>query len=146
MQHSMCHVPVAPAPPALGMLCCRILCCPTVCPDVSSLQDTIVPIVMPFVTDNIGKNTGPEDWRLREAATLAFGSILEGPSPAALADIVRQAMGFLLAVSNVLSRHLWSHATVGGLQGVRVCHSSTQVQGVVRNLWTYCACHHHCVV
>jgi importin subunit beta-1 len=54
---------------------------------------------MPFVTDNIGKKSTAEDWRLREAATFAFGSILEGPSPQVLADIVRQAMGFLLAVS-----------------------------------------------
>ncbi|KAF8069441.1 KPNB1 [Scenedesmus sp. PABB004] len=60
-------------------------------------QDAIVPHVMPFVTENIGKNGGPDDWRLREAATFAFGSILEGPSPRCLADIVRQAMGFLLA-------------------------------------------------
>jgi hypothetical protein len=62
------------------------------------LQDAIVQYVMPFVTDNIGKNSTPEDWRLREAATFAFGSILEGPSPRSLAEIVRQAMGFLLAV------------------------------------------------
>jgi hypothetical protein len=53
---------------------------------------------MPFVTENIGKNSTPEDWRLREAATFAFGSVLEGPTPRSLAEIVRQAMGFLLAV------------------------------------------------
>lgn len=60
-------------------------------------EDAIVPQVMPFVTENIGKNITAEDWRLREAATFAFGSILEGPSPRSLAEIVRQAMGFLLA-------------------------------------------------
>lgn len=65
------------------------------------LQDVIVQYVMPFVQENIGKNTGPEDWRLREAATFAFGSILEGPSPRSLADTVRQAMGFLLAVGGL---------------------------------------------
>jgi hypothetical protein len=54
---------------------------------------------MPFVTENIGKKATAEDWRLREAATFAFGSMLEGPSPSAMAEIVRQAMGFLLAVS-----------------------------------------------
>jgi len=59
------------------------------------LQDAMVPIVLPFVTENIG--------RLREAATFAFGSILEGPSPRALADVVRQGMGFLLAVSDAPS-------------------------------------------
>lgn len=66
------------------------------------LQDAIVPFVMPFVTENIGKKATPEDWRLREAATFAFGSMLEGPSPATMAEIVRQAMGFLLAVSLLL--------------------------------------------
>lgn len=70
-----------------------------VCLDVAPLQDAIVPFVMPFVTENIGKKATPEDWRLREAATFAFGSMLEGPSPATMAEIVRQAMGFLLAVS-----------------------------------------------
>lgn len=41
--------------------------------------DAIVPLVMPFVTANIQKADGAESWRLREAATFAFGSILEGP-------------------------------------------------------------------
>lgn len=61
-----------------------------------------MPIIMPFVTENIGKKSAAEDWRLREAATFAFGSMLEGPSPTVLADIVRQAMGFLLAVSTAV--------------------------------------------
>lgn len=72
---------------------------------VCNLQDAIVPLVMPFVQENIGKNSGPEDWRCREAATFAFGSILEGPSPASLAETVRQAMGFLLAVSALAWHH-----------------------------------------
>ncbi|KAJ9548981.1 hypothetical protein OSB04_021524 [Centaurea solstitialis] len=41
-----------------------------------TVGDAIVPLVMPFVQDNISK----PDWRSREAATYAFGSILEGPS------------------------------------------------------------------
>lgn len=56
----------------------------------------IVPYVMPFVYQNISKNNVPEDWRLREAATCAFGSILDGPTLATLQDIVKQAMPFLL--------------------------------------------------
>ena len=59
-------------------------------------RDAVVPLVMPFVTANIGKAAAPDDWRWREAATFAFGSVLEGPSPASLAEIVHQAMGFLL--------------------------------------------------
>ena len=65
-------------------------------------KDNIVQHVMPFVTENISKGMdgggSPEDWHYREAATFAFGSILEGPSPQALIDIVRSAMDFLLRV------------------------------------------------
>lgn len=56
------------------------------------------PKVMPFVTNNIAKTGGVEDWRWREAATFAFGSIMEGPSPAQLVQMVQQAMPFLLQV------------------------------------------------
>lgn len=58
--------------------------------------DDIVPLVMPFVTSNISKNTGPEDWHFREAATFTFGSILEGPSSRQLLEIAKQALPFLL--------------------------------------------------
>lgn len=58
--------------------------------------DDVVPVVMPFVTANIAKQGGPDDWRWREAATFAFGSIVEGPSPANLVGMVQQAMPFLL--------------------------------------------------
>ena len=58
--------------------------------------DDVVPVVMPFVTANIAKQGAPEDWRWREAATFAFGSVVEGPSPAALVGMVQQALPFLL--------------------------------------------------
>lgn len=46
---------------------------------------------------NINKKTGsPEDWRAREAATFAFGSILEGPSTQQLAQLVSMGLQFLL--------------------------------------------------
>jgi importin subunit beta-1 len=53
---------------------------------------------MPFVSTNVSKNTGPEDWRLREAATFAFGLILDGPDPSQLLDTAKQALVFLLQV------------------------------------------------
>ncbi|GBF94393.1 importin subunit beta-like [Raphidocelis subcapitata] len=56
----------------------------------------VVPMVMPFVTGNISKQDGPEDWRWREAATFAFGSVVEGPSPSSLVALVQQALPFLL--------------------------------------------------
>lgn len=57
-----------------------------------TVGDDIVPLVMPFIEENITK----PDWRQREAATYAFGSILEGPSPDRLTPIVNVALGFML--------------------------------------------------
>jgi importin subunit beta-1 len=54
--------------------------------------DAIVPIVIPFIEANIKQS----DWRQREAAVMAFGSILEGPDPAALSPLVDQALPILL--------------------------------------------------
>ncbi|KAL5814428.1 hypothetical protein ACOSQ4_025069 [Xanthoceras sorbifolium] len=58
-----------------------------------TVGDDIVPLVMPFVEENITK---PE-WRQREAATYAFGSILEGPSPEKLVPLVNVALNFMLS-------------------------------------------------
>ncbi|GMP24918.1 hypothetical protein CsSME_00002017 [Camellia sinensis var. sinensis] len=57
-----------------------------------TVGDDIVPLVMPFIEENITKL----DWRQREAATYAFGSILEGPSPDKLTPIVNVALNFML--------------------------------------------------
>ena len=45
---------------------------------------------------NISRTAAPEEWRFREAATYAFGSMLEGPSTAALSQLATSGMGFLL--------------------------------------------------
>lgn len=55
-------------------------------------EDDIVPHVLPFVKDNIRHN----DWRFRDAALMAFGSILEGPDPTNLKPLVEQAMPMLI--------------------------------------------------
>ncbi|KAK6155567.1 hypothetical protein DH2020_009815 [Rehmannia glutinosa] len=57
-----------------------------------TVGDDIVPLVMPFIEENITK----ADWRQREGATYAFGSILEGPSPDKLTPIVNVALNFML--------------------------------------------------
>jgi importin subunit beta-1 len=57
-----------------------------------TVGDDVVQLVMPYVQENIMK----PDWRCREAATFAFGSILDGPSPEKLAPLVHMAIGFLL--------------------------------------------------
>ncbi|CAM8971079.1 unnamed protein product [Rhodiola kirilowii] len=57
-----------------------------------TVGDEIVPLVIPFIEENISK----PDWRQREAATYAFGSVLEGPSPEKLTPIVNSALNFML--------------------------------------------------
>lgn len=56
-----------------------------------TVGDEIVPVVMPFVTQFIGS----ENWKQREAATLAFGAILEGPK-GYLPGLITQALPVLL--------------------------------------------------
>ncbi|XP_068471051.1 importin subunit beta-1-like isoform X1 [Phaseolus vulgaris] len=58
-----------------------------------TVGDDIVTLVMPFIEENITK----PDWRQREAATYAFGSILEGPSPDKLVPLVNMALNFMLS-------------------------------------------------
>ncbi|ODV89705.1 hypothetical protein CANCADRAFT_46113 [Tortispora caseinolytica NRRL Y-17796] len=48
----------------------------------------IVPPVLQFVEQNISKPT----WQEREAAVMAFGSILGGPDPSSLTNLIRQAL------------------------------------------------------
>lgn len=50
------------------------------------VTDAIVPPVIPFVENHIRS----EDWRYREAAVMAFGSILEGPEERLLTPLVNQ--------------------------------------------------------
>ncbi|OMO97629.1 hypothetical protein COLO4_14485 [Corchorus olitorius] len=57
-----------------------------------TVGDAIVPLVMPFVESNILK----PDWHCREAATYAFGSILEGPTIEKLSPLVQAGLDFLL--------------------------------------------------
>jgi importin subunit beta-1 len=61
-----------------------------------TVGDAVVPLVMPFVETNITK----PDWHCREAATFAFGSILEGPSVGKLAPLVQAGLDFLLNTMN----------------------------------------------
>ncbi|KAG8566167.1 hypothetical protein GDO81_013127 [Engystomops pustulosus] len=55
-------------------------------------EDDIVPHVLPFIKEHI-KNP---DWRYRDAAVMAFGSILEGPEACQLKPLVIQAMPTLI--------------------------------------------------
>ncbi|XP_010486444.1 PREDICTED: importin subunit beta-1-like [Camelina sativa] len=67
-----------------------------------TVGDGVVPLVMPFVERNI---SSPE-WRSREAATYAFGSILEGPTIDKLAPMVGAGLEFLLTATKDGNNHV----------------------------------------
>jgi len=65
---------------------------------------------------NIDRKNTPEDWRCREAATFAFGSILEGPEPEKLVQLVNMGLPFFLSAlkdPNSQVRHTTAW-TIGG--------------------------------
>ncbi|KAF8316436.1 ARM repeat-containing protein [Clavulina sp. PMI_390] len=57
-----------------------------------AVNDSIVQAVIPFIEANIVN----QDWHFREAAVMAFGSILDGPDPSVLAPLIHQALPVLL--------------------------------------------------
>lgn len=61
-----------------------------------TVEDVVVPVVMPFVQGNIQN----ENWRLRDAAVMAFVSILDGPKEETIGPSVSQSVPVLL---NLLS-------------------------------------------
>lgn len=67
-----------------------------------AVGDDVVPLVMPYVQENICK----PDWRCREAATYAFGSILEGPSVERLIPLVNLALNFMLSAMKDQNSHV----------------------------------------
>lgn len=52
--------------------------------------------VLPFVVDFSFTNIEKDDWKSRDAAVMAFGSILEGPDPNALKPYATMAMPMLI--------------------------------------------------
>lgn len=62
----------------------------------SCVEDNIIPAIMPFVQNNIGS----PDWKRRDAAIMAFGSMLEGPEPSNLKEYVIQALPMLIQLMN----------------------------------------------
>nr|ODO01077.1 importin subunit beta-1 [Cryptococcus depauperatus CBS 7855] len=59
-----------------------------------NIGDDIVNPVVPFVEAGITR----DDWQHREAAVMAFGSILDGPDPMTLAPLVTQALSALISM------------------------------------------------
>ncbi|PON42505.1 Importin subunit beta-1s [Parasponia andersonii] len=104
-----------------------------------TVGDSILPLVMPFVESNIMK----PDWRCREAATYAFGSILEGPTLEKLSHLVNSGLDFLLKAMKDENNHVkdttaWTlsrifellHSPAGGYSVI----SSENLQRVVQIL------------
>eukprot|EP00474_Spongospora_subterranea_P008852 CRZ09310.1 hypothetical protein [Spongospora subterranea] len=79
-----------------------------------AVRDDIVPHILPFIEQNIRS----ENWHAREAATLAFGSILDGPSKQHLGHLVSVAFDVILGHMTDPSVHVRDTAawTVG-----RIC-------------------------
>lgn len=57
-----------------------------------TVEDAIVPVLMPFVQQNIQN----ENWRLRDASIMAFISMLDGPKEATIGAYVSQSVPVLL--------------------------------------------------
>lgn len=55
-------------------------------------KDSIIEPTLPFISSNFSN----ADWHYREAAVMAFGSILDGPDPTTLLRLVEQAIGPLI--------------------------------------------------
>ncbi len=59
----------------------------------TTTEDDVVPVIIPFVQQHIQS----ENWRYREAATMAFSSILDGPSSEVIGKFVNQSIPILLS-------------------------------------------------
>ncbi|KIJ47360.1 hypothetical protein M422DRAFT_59555 [Sphaerobolus stellatus SS14] len=67
-----------------------------------TVSDAIVPAVLQFIESNIKA----QDWRQREAAVMTFGSILEGPDPDVLRNLVTQALPVLVDMMSDENTHV----------------------------------------
>lgn len=67
-----------------------------------AVGDGIVTPIIPFVETNIKS----PDWHRREAAVMAFGSILDGPEPKILEPLVTQALHPLIEMMNDPDEHV----------------------------------------
>lgn len=68
-----------------------------------TVEDECVGPCMAFITQNIQSN----DWRCKESAIMAFGSILDGPTTATISPLVREALTLLMGCmtfDNILVR------------------------------------------
>lgn len=87
-------------------------------------EDSVVPITLTFVQQHIQS----PDWHYKEAATLAFGAILDGPSQQQLIPLVKQALPMLLTLLNdtnplVKDTSAWTIGRVCGIVPETIDHT-----------------------
>lgn len=89
--------------------------CLSLCAQVVS--DDIVDFVLPYITEHIQN----PDWKFRDAATIVFGSILQGPSETKMVPLVNQAFPVILSLINDQSPNVRDSAiwTIG-----RICENT----------------------
>ena len=96
--------------------------------------DQIVQPTIPFIEGNIKS----PDWHHREAAVLAFGSILDGPDPHSLTPLVDQALPILLPMMqdknlSVRDTTAWTLGTICDIMGTSL-EQDTQLPGIIQVL------------
>lgn len=88
----------------------------------AAVNDIIVPAVIPFIEAHITS----ADWHQREAAVMAFGSILDGPDPNVLVPLIHQALPILLPMmSTAETNEAVKDTTAWTLARICDLHSST---------------------
>lgn len=103
-----------------------------------TVEDKIVPVVMPFVTPNIQH----ANWRNRDAAVMAFISILDGPSSEAIGRYVTESVPVLLKMlndENIIVRDSTAHC----ISRICLLHvdfiPNNQFQPLLQELTTKCS-------
>eukprot|EP00698_Gefionella_okellyi_P016246 TRINITY_DN4646_c0_g1_i1.p1 TRINITY_DN4646_c0_g1~~TRINITY_DN4646_c0_g1_i1.p1 ORF type:complete len:848 (-),score=205.25 TRINITY_DN4646_c0_g1_i1:134-2677(-) len=101
------------------------------------VKDQVIGHVMPYVQANINE----QHWRQREAATMAFGCILDGPSKEQLAVLVQQGVPILLTRMkdpnlNVKDTAAWALGRLCEFQGEAIPAETypTLIQGIIEGL------------
>lgn len=97
-------------------------------------SDQIVQPVIPFIEANIKS----PNWHQREAAVMAFGSILDGPDPTALSPLVDQALPILLPMMqdenlNVKDTTAWTLGCICDIMASQLKPDS-QLHGIITAL------------
>ena len=67
-----------------------------------TVGDDVVAHVVPYVVTNVTNN----DWHFKEAAVMAFGSVLEGPDPQALSSLIDEGIGVMAGCLKDASVHV----------------------------------------